>query len=630
MASRVIPSDWKPVGVDTLEEAAEAAVRSVTNTLVIAGPGAGKTELLAQRACYLLQTGLCPRPKRILAISFKRDAARNLHDRVLERCGRDHTHRFDSMTFDAFAKSLLDRFRRGVPAEWRPTADYSLDFQLNPSTMRTRLGEIPDAEGGLKPAELAGLSTEKLYWSEFVGRPISPETGTSTGIGPRAARSLWAYMLRHYGKSLLNFQMIGRLAELLLRTNPQILKALRATYAFVFLDEFQDTNGIQYDLTRTSFHDSSSLLTAVGDNKQRIMGFAGALPNVFPQYLKGFEAKELRLKNNHRSAPELVRILSHLTLAIDKDAVAPVAVDDGSHGKGECRVLLFADHIRESQFIANMIVGLITKENLRPRDICVLTRNRAADYTQTLRQALQARGIEARVESELQDMLSESVTTLVLHTLKLASRRQAPESRTTILDALIDFEGGDVDTVGRRIENELRTFVDDLRGRLHPKLDEAAVNAIVESVVAFFRADRLAAAFPQYSQGSLLADTTAQLSKALTGYLQDRTWSEALDALQGLNSVPVMTMHKSKGLEYHTVIFVGLEDSALWTFAKNQDEETCGFFVAFSRARKRVLFTFCEQRPKSADKPAVAQQRNSIGRLYELLQSAGVAPEQIT
>src|ERR1035438_7657180 len=95
--------DWKPEGI-ILEPSALTAVKSQENTLVIAGPGAGKTELLAQRACFLLQTGLCPPPYRILAISFKREAAENLKARVILRCGRELAARFDSMTYDACAK----------------------------------------------------------------------------------------------------------------------------------------------------------------------------------------------------------------------------------------------------------------------------------------------------------------------------------------------------------------------------------------------------------------------------------------------------------------------------------------------------------------------------------------------
>ncbi|WP_237181953.1 hypothetical protein [Paraburkholderia tropica] len=72
----------------------------------------------------MLQTGICAAPKRILAISFKRDAAKKLADRVVKRCTPDRARRFDSYTFDAFAKSLVDRFRAAIPAQCRPPADY--------------------------------------------------------------------------------------------------------------------------------------------------------------------------------------------------------------------------------------------------------------------------------------------------------------------------------------------------------------------------------------------------------------------------------------------------------------------------------------------------------------------------
>ena len=72
--------DWKPTQGIALEGAALEVVKSTRSLSVLAGPGAGKTELLAQRATYLLNTGSCPPPKRILAIAFKVDAARNLHD----------------------------------------------------------------------------------------------------------------------------------------------------------------------------------------------------------------------------------------------------------------------------------------------------------------------------------------------------------------------------------------------------------------------------------------------------------------------------------------------------------------------------------------------------------------------
>ena len=119
------PENWVPSGIDSLEDRADEIVRSQQNNLIVAGPGAGKTELLAQRAGYLLQTGTCPPPKRILAISFKRDAAKNLGDRVKLRCG-NQAHRFESYTLDAFAKGLVDRFGKAILSEWRPQPNFEI------------------------------------------------------------------------------------------------------------------------------------------------------------------------------------------------------------------------------------------------------------------------------------------------------------------------------------------------------------------------------------------------------------------------------------------------------------------------------------------------------------------------
>jgi superfamily I DNA/RNA helicase len=87
MGNLLVPvKAWVPIGIEGLEDSALSAVRAVGNTLVTAGPGAGKTELLGQRGVFLMQTGLCPHPRRVLAISFRRDAARNLRERFERRC----------------------------------------------------------------------------------------------------------------------------------------------------------------------------------------------------------------------------------------------------------------------------------------------------------------------------------------------------------------------------------------------------------------------------------------------------------------------------------------------------------------------------------------------------------------
>lgn len=107
--------DWSPLDGIELETAAYETVIGNRNCYVMAGPGAGKTELLAQRASYLLQTGTCHKPRRILALTYKKDATKNIADRVGKRVGRELSTRFVSMTYDGFAKTIFNQFLFVLP-----------------------------------------------------------------------------------------------------------------------------------------------------------------------------------------------------------------------------------------------------------------------------------------------------------------------------------------------------------------------------------------------------------------------------------------------------------------------------------------------------------------------------------
>ncbi|WVV47961.1 UvrD-helicase domain-containing protein [Pseudomonas sp. NA13] len=132
------------------------------------------------------------------------------------------------------------------------------------------------------------------------------------------------------GKSVLSFAMIGRLAELLLRVNPMARDALRLTYSHLFMDEFQDTTRVQYDLVSTIFRGTETIVTAVGDNKQQIMRWAMAMDDPFSAFDADFEGVRTSLFNNYRSSPELVRIQHVLAQALDARAVQPVSQTDGT------------------------------------------------------------------------------------------------------------------------------------------------------------------------------------------------------------------------------------------------------------------------------------------------------------
>ena len=129
MSKYLSAESWEPSNGFIATKTSEKIIKEKQRNLaILAGPGAGKTEILAQRANLLLQTGACKAPQKILALSFKVDAAANMKNRVDLRCGRELARRFDSSTFDAFFISLARRFYPLLP-DW---VEMPTDFDVYP------------------------------------------------------------------------------------------------------------------------------------------------------------------------------------------------------------------------------------------------------------------------------------------------------------------------------------------------------------------------------------------------------------------------------------------------------------------------------------------------------------------
>ncbi len=625
LSLRIRPDDWKPVGVSALESNALKVVRSADNRSVIAGPGAGKTELLAQRAAYLLQTGSAPAPRRILAISFKRDAATNLAARVHQRCHRNHAERFDSMTFDAFAKGLIDRFGQALPELWRPRPDYEIMFPGERDYrefLSRQIGSPPASVGTY--ADIQAISVKTFERHHLVGSRLPLNGWSQPTPAQWAATRFWQKSLHDGRKSFLSFPMIGRLAELLLRVNPMARNALRLTYSHLFMDEFQDTTQIQYDLVRTIFLGTDTVITAVGDNKQQIMRWAMAMDDPFTAFDGDFGATRTPLYNNYRSSPELVRIQHILAQALDARAVVPVSKTVGTIAGDSCAIWDFSTPAIEADHLAAFVAAEMKTHTLGPRDFVLLVRQKASEYAAVLEPAFVAAGIPLQNEAGtvgsilLQDLLAEAVSELTLVVLRLAMTDRGGRHWTECLYSLAILRGisPDDSIAQARLADELDAYVIKLKAtNPRPPKSKSVSRLIVKDVLGFIGRERVISAYPAYRQGDWLEKVLESIAEHLlsssTGAAE---WPSALDTYEGIHSIPLMTIHKSKGLEYHSVIFVGLDDGAWWSFSNDQIEATAGFFVAFTRAKQRAVFTYCAQRGK----------RTKIATLYRLLRDAGV------
>jgi superfamily I DNA/RNA helicase len=167
-----------------------------------------------------------------------------------------------------------------------------------------------------------------------------------------------------------------------------------------------------------------------------------------------------------------------------------------------------------------------------------------------------------------------------------------------------------------RLEQQAASFAEQLKASFDSPVESLSdAVKLVETIIEFVERDSLAATYPAYAQGDWLAKVAEATATHLHASSQNATsWMDALENYEGSAALPLMTIHKSKGLEYHTVIFVGLDDGAWWSFKRDQVEATAGFFVAFTRAKQRVVFTYCPARGGRAD----------IKTLYQLLISAHV------
>lgn len=514
--------EWRPADELTLEpNALRAAKEQVYSLALTAGPGAGKTEMLAQRADFLLRTGTCRYPKRILAISFKADASKNLKERVQRRCGPDLASRFDSYTFHAFAKRIIDRFRPLLTGEDALDAGYTI--------------------GDTRVAH------KQIGFNDLVPFAIK----------------------------ILRDSVIAR-------------NAIRQTYSDVFLDEFQDCTNQQYELVKISFKGTSIRLTAVGDTKQKIMGWAGALDGIFKKFSVDFSAKPLNMYRNFRSKPRLLRMQNEIIRVLDPDSVMP---DDQISGdEGEIFAWRFQDSQHEAGYLAELIANWTQKEQVPYSEVAVLVSRQLDLYAGLLMAELQKRGVPFRNEQQMQDIAVEPVSRLIVDYLSCLYGKREPEAWMRLMNQLTPFADDEAQSNFRK--NFQRLFLEQKKGT-------ATHSGWWKSARDFLKQigpETLVALSPDYETrdrlNEVILDTKARIEEILE---LEPNLPKALKRFSDDQAVRILTIHKSKGLEFDSVIIMAVENEI---FFGDKDENRCAFFVGVSRAKKRLVLTHADQRER--------------------------------
>lgn len=527
-------TNWIPADGLTLEPNALRAVIERERCLALtAGPGAGKTEMLAQRADFLLRTGTCRYPKRILAISFKVDASRNLKDRVIRRCGADLAVRFDSYTFHAFAKRIIDRFRPVLTGKFLLDPDYKIG-----------VGKVP--------------------------------------------------------RKQIEFADLVPLAIQILNDSPAALNAIRQTYSDVFLDEFQDCTDLQYRLVKLAFQGTSVRLTAVGDTKQKIMAWAGALDGIFLTFTADFLALPLNMYRNFRSKPRLLRMQNEIIRVLDPSSV--MGEDQLIGAEGDIQIVEFDSSVAEASYLANEIWKWITIDGVSPSEIAVLNSKQPDLYSNHLMEALTAAGVPFRNEQQLQDLSVEPIARLITDYLSSVYGTREPAAWIRLMNLVIPFADEEVQADARQ---DWQRFVKSERKKaLETDLVDSSFASrweFVRTLLQKVGVPTLTALSPDYESFSRLKEVVSDTKARIQELLNDTPdLLRALAKFSDDQTVRILTVHKSKGLEFDTVIILGVENQTFWG---KIDEERCSFFVGVSRAKQRLVMTVSSQRETPTGNP---------------------------
>ena len=369
------------------------------------------------------------------------------------------------------------------------------------------------------------------------------------------------------GQEIVTFPILSRLAQYLLETNPKIVSFLGLTYSHIFLDEFQDTTGLQYELLKTAFLNSNNVLTAVGDTKQRIMLWAGAMDGIFEEFQQDFAATPLNLLMNFRSAPRLVQLQNHLAANLLGSDIECIPRPDRDEEEGIVEFWQFDDYEQEALILAEDIRQKIEEEDIDPREICLLYKQRPDHYATSLQEALANVNIKSRIENELQDLLVEPIIQFCINFILAAIFSEATNERSILIEEYGKFHKVYDDTSFLNLEKSILKKLKAFKNTSSSANDWNEVEHLIQNEIEEVSFSVFSSYYPQYNERTFFNDCLSKFYQLMREeYEVSNNLQTAAEKFSGKDCVPIMTIHKSKGLEFSVVYFIGFEDQNFWSY----------------------------------------------------------------
>jgi DNA helicase-2/ATP-dependent DNA helicase PcrA len=618
------------IGLDSLNPAQREAVEHVHGPLlVVAGAGSGKTRVLTMRIARLIDHAGVP-PHRIFAVTFTNKAAGEMKDRVGRLLGRDPSGLWIG-TFHSLSARLLRREAEAL--------GFSRQFTIYDEDDRLSLiKRLMDGQG----------HSTKLFPPRLIQAVISAAKNRMTGPDQLAAASpldrvtqVAAAVYRAMGPALkaanaMDFDDLMLHPLTLFRERPDRLQFYQDRFAFLLVDEFQDTNSAQYQLVRLL--GAHGNVCAVGDDDQSIYGWRGADVRNMQSFLSDFPGATLvRLEDNYRS-----------TQVVLDAANAVIAENQGRIGKtlrtrrqGGERVTLVAtaDERDEAEWVVKEFRARSAKGDWSWPEMAVLYRTNS--QSRALEEAFRRAGVPYRIigaisfydRREVKDLLAYlrlianplddeaflRAVTVPKRGLGESSLAQLTEAAAGWGKPLLATSQAAEMIQGMRpgVREALRKFAD-LIGGLADRATTWTPAQILEQVITSIDYEQvLLAEGPEgadrWENVRELVASAAEWSEVvepgedepatpLERFLAEAALLSANDTVLGANEgVTLMTLHTAKGLEWPVVALTGLEDG-LFPLARAEEqpegveEERRLCYVGITRAKDKLYLTWARAR----------------------------------
>ncbi len=624
-----------------LNPAQQEAVEILSGpVLILAGAGSGKTKVLTHRIANLIAHGT--RPDQILAVTFTNKAAKEMRVRLWKLLERQRDPEFDDTglepprsfmpymgTFHGICVRILHIEHLAAGVE-RNFTIYDSDDQL---TLIRRILRNMHLTGdkSLTPKIVHGQIS---HWQTL---GMSPQDATKEAFYPNQKKIAEVYVEYEHEKQAagaLDFDdLLTRTADLL-QKNPEVRAKWQQKFRHILIDEYQDTNSVQYRLIKYLVNDERNICV-VGDDWQSIYSWRGADFTNILNFERDFPgAKVIKLEQNYRSTGNILaasqKIISQNKTRTDKHLFTeagngnPITIEN------------LMDETGEANYVARQIVKM--EPGRKWSDFAILYRTNA--QSSAFEKAFMAAKIPYKIIGGVRFYDRKEVKD-VLAILKLLAN---PHDRVSLervaknvlagvgqasLDKLFAKFDADADSSLRKAAEgltgkakisvlRLANFIEEYRGQIvisAEATDEGEqtnqteqtleLAEVVEQVVKYFDfATLLHSETPdgeERMQNLEVLASNATVYESLEEFLTDASLLSSADEANSGNAVTMMTLHAAKGLEFPIVFIVGMEEGLFPSSRSDGSEEALEeerrlAYVGMTRAMKELFLTFASSR----------------------------------